>query len=127
MKILQEEIVTTVQKGIDAMYNKRKPELIKKYYHPGYVLQIVKENDLQLVYLHNRLEARADWERSGQCPIQAKVEIKIQNIESSGNAATVYFNYFMGNVHTCDDFIALYKFADGWKIVNQTTYHIADF
>ena len=38
-------------------------------------------------------------------------------------AAAVKQDFYRGKRRTCTDFLSLYKFKEGWRIVSWTTYH----
>ena len=54
----------------------------------------------------------------------AKAEVEIAEV--TGNAATTKFKYFKRVSQTCTDFMYLYKFEEGWRIVSTITYHHQD-
>jgi hypothetical protein len=41
-------------------------------------------------------------------------------LDRSGDAAVVRVNLFRGGKHIFTDYISLYRFADGWKLVGKT-------
>jgi len=43
-------------------------------------------------------------------------------VDITGAAATVKIDLWRDEVHTFTDYLSLYKFADGWKIVGKTFY-----
>lgn len=125
-----EAVKDVINKAVDAMYNDEDKVLVKKYYHSGYILFLIGENDeLEKVPLNKRWiftnQEQAD-DKDSSDDEEHVVTTDIKDVVISGNAATVYFQYFINGRHTCEDFMSLYKFKDGWKIVSQTTHHIQD-
>ncbi len=119
----KQQVKETIQKAIDAMYNLGDIERIRKHYHPGYILQIMNQNYLSVIPLHNRIEKKRQDHQKGVYPTKDKISIKFISINVQGHAAIVYFDYFKGKQKTCADFMSLYRFKEGWRIVNQTSYH----
>lgn len=116
-------IKDVILKAVDAMYNQGDIEQIRKYYHPGYILFMMKDNYLQYTTLFNRIEYRRRGHEKGEYPAKEKATVKFVTVDVVGTAATVQFHYYRGERQTCEDFMSLYKFKEGWRIVSQTTYH----
>lgn len=83
------------------------------------------ENDVTVV------ETIQDWKEmvrqniaSGKYPLppNEQVTVKYLNIEISRTVANVKLEFSQGGTPKYIDFLALYKFEGGWKIVNRT-YH----
>lgn len=51
-----------------------------------------------------------------------KVSIKFMNIDITGTAAIAKIEFYVGDKLTYVDYISLYKFSDGWKMVNKIFY-----
>jgi len=118
-----EPVKKVVQKAIDANYNNGNIELMKKYYHSRFNLLIVHNNELHYISLKKMIKGVSKKKAKEEYPPKEKISIEFLSVEVAGNAATVKFDYFKGKRRTCIDFISLYKFKEGWKIVSQTTYH----
>ncbi len=86
------------------------------------------ENDETVV------ETIAQWkelvrkrEAEGYYPVPPSehVTVKYLHVEVSRTVANVKLEFLVGGVPKYIDFLALYKFSGGWKIVNRT-YHAID-
>ena len=119
----KEAVKETVQKAIDANYNSGNIELIEKFHHPGFNLLIVNNNKLHYISLKRIIKGVENKKAKGEYPPKEKISIKFLSVEVAGYAATTRFDYYKGEKHTCADFMSLYKFKEGWRIVSQTTYH----
>ena len=118
-----EAVKEVVQKAIDAKYNYGNIELMKKYYHSGFNLLIVHNNELHYISLKKMITGVSKKKAKEEYPPKEKISIEFLSVEVAGYAATVRFDYFKGKRRTCADFMSLYKFKEGWRIVCQTTYH----
>jgi hypothetical protein len=58
--------------------------------------------------------------RSGPLYPGIKITYDIPDIKIAGNAALVTVNIFYDRKQKYTDFMNLYKFPDGWKIVTKT-------
>ena len=74
----------------------------------------------------NTLDAHYVIERreNGILPKSDKgiVTVEFKSIDITGTAAVAKIEFFVDNVLTYVDYISLYKFEDGWKIVNKIYY-----
>lgn len=55
-------------------------------------------------------------------PVSDRVTVRYLHIELSRSVANVKLEFRVGGKPTYIDFLALYKFSGGWKVVNRT-YH----
>ncbi len=120
-----EEIKDFVNKAVDTMYNQKNVEKIRQYYHPGYTLFKMRNNTLVTMPLHNRCSFNIEKSETKD-ENSEKVTIRFKSVSMYETAATVCFDYFKGDRQTCVDFMSLYKFDKGWRIVSQTTHHLGD-
>jgi hypothetical protein len=75
----------------------------------------------------------ADWKakavkkrEEGKLPSDdKKVSVKFPSIDVTGTAAVAKIEFYMGEKLTYIDYISLYKFEDGWKMVNKIYYKVA--
>ena len=126
-KTEQEKIKFCVEQAINALSNTGEIAIMKKYFHPGFEIMTLKEdNRLHKTPIYNWLEKTTIRKKQNKYPPEKKVTIEFENIEITGNAAIVKFKYYKGEIHTCTDFMCLYKFNEGWRIVSAITYHHQD-
>jgi hypothetical protein len=59
-------------------------------------------------------------ERKGPAP---EIKADFTRVDVTGTAATVQLQLYRDGKHTFTDFLSLYRFADGWKIVAKTFYN----
>ena len=117
-------IEEVVQIAFDAYYNDGDIELIKKYFHPGFnLLLMTRDNSLLYYFRHNFIDRVKQRKERGMYPPKKRVSIKFLRIDVVRNAAAVKQDFYRGERRTCTDFLSLYKFKEGWRIVSWTTYH----
>jgi len=75
----------------------------------------------------------ADWKKKtekkkeeGKFPRTGdkKVNVKFASIDITGTAAVAKIEFYVGKTLKYVDYISLYKFKDGWKLVNKIYYKI---
>lgn len=117
-------IEEVVQIAFDAYYNDGDIKLIKKYFHPGFnFLSMTRDNSLLYYFRHNFIDRVKQQKERGKYPPKKRVSIKFLSIDVVGNAAAVKQDFYRGERRTCTDFLLLYKFKEGWRLVSWRTYH----
>jgi Putative lumazine-binding len=94
---------------------------MRKGFHPDFrmlVLSNGKMNHVTIEEWAGRVE-KAAAAPSGPRPV---IKSEIPQVDITGTAATVRIELWRDGVHTFTDYLSLYKFADGWKIVSKTFY-----
>jgi len=114
-----EAVKATVQTAyIEGLNNEKNVDKIWSGFHPDFQLLYVRNDTLNSFSIQQWV---AGVERNPEPPeIPARAEFTAVNV--AGNAATVQFEVYRGNVHVFSDFMSLYRFSDGWKIVNKISY-----
>lgn len=110
---------------VEGLQNEGDTIKINSGIHQGFNLLGIGENNTMWTYPIN------DWKTSvikkkndGAFPRtdDDKISIKFKNIDITGTAAVAKIEFFVGDRLTFVDYISLYKFSDGWKMVNKIFY-----
>jgi len=110
---------------IDGLQNLGNMDDIKKGFHPGFDLLIQnKSNSLEKLPIYTWLEMNEQKRKDNPngLPPEKKVTCQYDFIDVTGTAAVAKFKFLVGGVHIFTDYISLYKFNDGWKIVGKIYY-----
>lgn len=120
----EKEIKLVVEKAMEAIYNSGNLKIFDELIHEEYILWIKNGNELLKLTKQKQREFLGHYKDAGLFPnyFGVPVSVRFKHIEISGHAAMVIQDFYKGDVHTCYDHIALYKFEDGWKIISWTTY-----
>ncbi len=121
-------------------------EAIKKVIQTAYVEGLQNEGDVKKIDagIHPRFNLLGvgennkmwnlpidDWKKrvvknkeEGKLPKTGndKVSIKFLSVDITGTAAVAKIEFYIGEKLTYVDYISLYKFEDGWKMVNKIYY-----
>jgi len=94
---------------------------IRKGFHPTFSMLRFIDNDVK-PYAIEEWIAAIEKRKLENVPPQPKAEGKFITYDITGNAATVKLELYRDNKKTFTDYLVLYKFTEGWKIVSKTYY-----
>lgn len=110
---------------IDGIQNLGDIETIRKGFHPSFVLLGVSPNNLitQLpIYTWIEMVELRKLETPNGLPPEKKVTCEFEFIDVTGTAAVAKFKFFVGGKQVFTDYLNLYKFKEGWRIVGKVFY-----
>jgi hypothetical protein len=134
--------------ALNAQNIEKEKEAIKKVIQTAYVEGLQNEGDAQKIDsgIHPDFNLLgigegnsmwklpiADWKakavkkrEEGKLPPaeDKKVSVKFSSIDVTGTAAVAKIEFYVGDKQTYIDYISLYKFEDGWKMVNKIFYKL---
>ncbi len=101
------------------IHTNRDTEAMRKGFHEGFIMFINSEEGLRQV-TRDEWIARID-EGNKKEPNRPKRKIKgdLTLLDLNGKAAVVKVDLYRDGKHAYTDFMSLYKFEDGWKIVGK--------
>jgi hypothetical protein len=103
---------------VDGVHAKGDPALMRQGFHPDFRMLALREGVMTPVTLEEwiaRLE-KGNRERTGPRPA---IRHEFTHVDVTGNAATVRLELYRDGKHTFTDYLSLYRFPDGWKIVSK--------
>ncbi len=112
---------------VDGLQNEGDAEKIDSGIHPGFhLLGMGKDNTLWKYSITDWKASALKKRKQGELPLTGnkKVSIKFKSIDVTGTATVAKIEYFIGNKLTYIDYISLYKFKTGWKMVNKIFYKL---
>ena len=116
---------------IDAAYvqglqNGKNLENIDKGFHPGFnLLGVDQNNNLTKYPIYNWSAGVKKAVEAGQKP-DIETTAKYPMIDITGTAAVAKVQLFRGERHIYTDYLSLYKFEEGWRIVGKVYYSIPE-
>lgn len=130
LKKEKEAIKNVIQTAyVDGLQNEGDLEKIDSGIHPDFrLIGIGKENSMWSLPIDQWKEKTKEKKADGKFPRTGdkKVSVKFENIDITGNAAVAKIQFFVGTKLTYVDYISLYKFPNGWKMVNKIYYKIPE-
>ena len=104
-----------VKAYVEGIYVNRDREAVMKGFHPDFVLHVYDDGNLIQAPLEMWLgRLQLDGTRNPE-----SIDFEIDLIDITGNSAIVKMRIFQNSQLLYTDYFGLYKFEDGWKIVNK--------
>ena len=115
------EAVKAVVKSayVDGVHAKGDVSLMRAGFHPTFRMLTLRDGALTPVTLDEwagRIEKGAA-ERKGPPP---EIRADFTSVDVTRDAAVVRLELYRGGKHAFTDYLSLYRFPDGWKIVSKT-------
>jgi hypothetical protein len=126
-KKCNEEDVMAIKKVIKECYVQgvhmnRDVEALKKGFHPDFTILVKKEGgEMVTVPISKWIEKIKKWKEK-EPELKTKYKHKLGMLDVAGNAAVARLDVFKEGKYAYTDYFSLYKFDDGWKIVNNVFY-----
>ncbi len=121
----KEAIKTVIQTSyIDGLQNLKNIDAIEDGFHPGFNLLIFKNNMVEKLPIYNWIEYAKQRKAKQTEPLTEEntTYVKFLNIDITGNAAVAKIELSKGGKSIFIDYLSLYKFDEGWKIVGKIYY-----
>ena len=122
----QQAIMDVIQVAyVEGLQNEGDLEKVDSGFHPGFeLLGIGKGDQMWKLPIYNWKETTADAVEEGKKPRNEEelVSINFLSVDVSGTAASVKLEFYVAEKLTYIDYLSLYKFEDGWKIVSKIFY-----
>ncbi len=125
--VAESDDVAAVKRVIEEAYVKgihidQNVEAIRKGFHPSFTMYAYKDGQVTTTSIEQWIASIEEGKKKN--PNRPKVDTKVDfvSVEVSGNAAVARLEMHKDGKHVFTDFISLYKFEDGWKIVAKIYY-----
>jgi hypothetical protein len=126
----EEAIKKVIQTAyVEGLQNEGDLSKIDAGIHPGFHLIGIGEGEEMWVLPIDEWKKRTEKKKEeGKFPRQGddKVTVKFVNIDITGTAAVAKIEFYVGEVKMFVDYIGLYKFDSGWKMVNKIFYRFPE-
>lgn len=122
----EEAIKKVIQTAyVDGLQNEGDAAKIDAGFHPGFdLLGIAKGDNIWKLPIYTWRENAVNDVKTGKKPKTGDdlVTVNFLTVDIAGTAAVVKLEFLVGGKKTYIDYISLYKFESGWKIVNKIFY-----
>ncbi len=116
-----EAIRTLVQTAyVDGLQNLGDLEKTRAGFHPDFVLLSLRDGKMTGLLIADWIASAEKRKASGQKP--ALTTCKFLSVDVTGEAAAVKLELHQNGKRIFTDYLSLYKFPDGWKIVGKIFY-----
>jgi hypothetical protein len=105
---------------VNGVHAKPDAAAMRRGFHPDFRMLVLTDGRMTAVTLD---EWAGRVEKSAASPTtRPAIKADFPRVEISGTSASVRLELFRDGKHTFTDFLLLYKFGDGWKIVSKAFY-----
>lgn len=113
------QVVTSAY--IEGIHNRGSVDEIRKGFHPTFNMLRLVDNQIKPLPIEEWITNLEKQRKESTAP-PVKTEGKFINVDVTGNNAVVKLELFRENKKIFTDYLVLYKFAEGWRIVSKTFY-----
>lgn len=103
--------------GVHAQFD---PAAMRRGFHPDFRMLVLREGALSAVTLEEWIARMEQARKDKPATTPPVVKADFTTVDVTGNAATVRLELHRDGKHVFTDYLSLYRFADGWKIVSKT-------
>ena len=104
---------------IDGIHGDQDINRINTGFHPEFSMLVYNSDQIEKVNVEEWL-VRIDKMKSENPEMwNSETTYTFESVDVSGNAASAKLNVYKGRTHFSTDYMLLYKFEDGWKIVSK--------
>lgn len=104
---------------IEGLHNGGNLDETRKGFHPGFDLLILKNNQMEKLPIYNWIESTEKKRKESPTPSPIKTVVNFVNIDITGTAAVAKIELSREDKLIFTDYISLYKFEEGWRIVGK--------
>ena len=114
------EIKQVIEKAyIEGIHTDQDENKVRSGFHNDFAMLVLNEDELQKVDVDAWL-ARVEVMKSDNPGLwEAETRCTLTFVDTAGYAAAVKLEVFKGERHFSTDYMLLYRFDEGWKIVSK--------
>jgi hypothetical protein len=106
---------------IEGIQNRGNVEDIRKGFHPSFNMLRLMQNEIKPLPIEEWI-ANLEKAKKENPTAPARTEGKFLSVDITGTAAVVKLELTRENKKVFTDYLVLYKFTEGWRIVSKTFY-----
>ena len=111
-----------VESYIEGIHRNQDTDAILKGFHPDFAMVMVKDGSVSKMTIQEWVARIEEGKKKPDERPKVETTYEFATVEVSGTAAVARIELFKDGKLTYTDFISLYKFDDGWKIINKIYY-----
>ena len=106
---------------INGVHAKPDAAAMRRGFHPDFRMLVLTDGKMTAVTL-DEWAGRVEKSAANSSAPRPAIKSEFPIVDVQGTAASVRVELYRDGRHTFTDYLLLYKFADGWKIVSKTFY-----
>ncbi len=113
---------------VDGLQNNGDLEATREGFHPGFELLVFKNDMISKFPIYNWIiyEEMGKAKNPEPLPAEEITSCEFEFIDITGTAAVAKIHLSKGGKKIYTDYLSLYKFTEGWKIVSKIYYQIPE-
>ena len=116
----EEAIKKVIEKAyIKGIHGNQDENIVKGGFHKKFNMLVLQDNNIDKVNVDEWLKRIEKMKQENPELWDAKTNHKFLLIDVKGNAAVAKLDVYKGETHFSTDYMLLYKFEEGWKIVSK--------
>jgi hypothetical protein len=117
----QEETIKKVieEAYITGIHTTQDENLVRKGFHKDFNMLVLKDNTIDKVDIDEWLKRVEKMKKDNLELWKNKTTYKFVLVDITGNSAVAKLDVYKGQIHFSTDYMLLYKFEEGWKIVSK--------
>jgi len=105
---------------IEGIHTTQDEAAVRRGFHPDFIMYVLKDNTLVKFTVDNWLARVQQLKASNPQLWSEKTRCTYRSLEIAGYTAVVEIDVYKGDTLFSTDFMLLYKFSEGWRIVSKT-------
>ena len=106
---------------IQGIHNRGSVDEIRKGFHPTFTMLRMNNNEISPLPIEDWITNLEKAKKENPAPAP-RAEGKFVNVDITGNAGVVKLELYREGKKVFTDYLVLYKFTEGWRIVSKTFY-----
>ncbi len=102
---------------IEGIHIERDTDKIKAGFHPDFTMSVLRDDKIVKVSLTDWVSRIEEGKKKNPNPPKKDVKYDFTLVDFNGNAAVARVELYKDGKHVFTDYLSLYQFEDGWKIV----------
>jgi Putative lumazine-binding len=111
------QVVTSAY--VEGLHNRGSVDDIRKGFHPSFNMLRLINNEIKPLPIEEWIANSEKAKKETPAPA-SKAEGKFASVDITGNNAVVKLELYRENKKIFTDYLVLYKFTEGWRIVSKT-------
>ncbi len=111
---------------VEGIHINRDIAAIKKGFHEDFAMVMLRDGKISKMTIQEWIGYIEKDIKKNPNKVMPETKHKFTMVEVAGNAAAARIEIYKEGKHVYTDFMSLYKFDDGWKIVNKIYYRHPD-
>ena len=111
------EVITRAY--VEGIHREQDPQKIRAGFHPDFVMFVHAKEGIQKVTRDEWIERIVKSKKENLDHGQPEVKHEFSLVEVTGDAAVARTEIHRDGKHTYTDYLSLYRFDDGWRIIGK--------